>query len=653
MNLQEQISQAKSAGYSDADIAVHLSGSPEYGEKVKQAAQAGYKPEEIITHLTAIKAKPTYWEHVKNEARANPYVRAAIGAGQAVQGVAGLGMNAGDWVAEKLGLDPVLGKAWAAKMMETTDETSRALKATGRTDVDIAGMVGGAAVPLTGAKLAPTFMGKVGQGMKVGAFAGATAPGSETIGENARGGVMGGTIGGVIPGAAVPAAKVGKGVWNFLAPFFDGGAGVKGEAYLSAAGTNPNQVVNWLRQNQQIVPGSRPTAGEAATGAGVAEFSAIQRQAADVLPTQYLARADEQNAARLNHLRLFAKDENALNQQGQVRSANAAANYGAAEAQAPVVADAVLEELMSRPDMKKAIARAATIAGDKGEAFKIGGSPAKVVNTPQGPIQVRAAVPAQYPVKNLHNIKTALDDMVRDPATFGIGASEAKAIRGMQQEYLTWLENKVPDYRQARTQFKADSVPMNQMQIGQYLEEKLVPALSDEGKQRSGMFANAVRDAAGTIKRGTDGAARYQKLTQALEPSQVRIVDEIMGDLARSDRQALMAQKGSKAVEDITGMASASAESSAGGKIPNVLNRTAMIANAIVTRLEGKINKKLALEIAQEMLDPDKVADIMEKAIARQGIRGAAGHVAKNTLLPLSAISAQGQQRNQLRELNR
>jgi hypothetical protein len=54
--LQDKITAAKAAGYSDAQIASHLASSPEYGDKIKAATAAGYKPEEIVTHLASTPA---------------------------------------------------------------------------------------------------------------------------------------------------------------------------------------------------------------------------------------------------------------------------------------------------------------------------------------------------------------------------------------------------------------------------------------------------------------------------------------------------------------------------------------------------------------------------------------------------------------------
>jgi hypothetical protein len=59
-------------------------------------------------------------------------------------------------------------------------------------------------------------------------------------------------------------------------------------------------------------------------------------------------------------------------------------------------------------------------------------------------------------------------------------------------------------------------------------------------------------------------------------------------------------------------------EKEAGGKLPNLLHRGAMIANSIISRVEGKINRKLAAEIATEMLNPPGVAETMAQTMFRQ-----------------------------------
>jgi len=46
------------------------------------------------------------------------------------------------------------------------------------------------------------------------------------------------------------------------------------------------------------------------------------------------------------------------------------------------------------------------------------------------------------------------------------------------------------------------------------------------------------------------------------------------------------------------------------------MNRITSIANNVMTSLQGKIDRKVAIELATEMLDPKLAADAMEKALA-------------------------------------
>ena len=49
--IQEQIAQARSAGYDDVAITKHLSTLPDYSSKVKTALDSGYKPADILSYL--------------------------------------------------------------------------------------------------------------------------------------------------------------------------------------------------------------------------------------------------------------------------------------------------------------------------------------------------------------------------------------------------------------------------------------------------------------------------------------------------------------------------------------------------------------------------------------------------------------------------
>jgi hypothetical protein len=156
------------------------------------------------------------------------------------------------------------------------------------------------------------------------------------------------------------------------------------------------------------------------------------------------------------------------------------------------------------------------------------------------------------------------------------------------------------------------------MEVGQYLEGKLTAPL-EGGTERAGVFATAVKDAPGTLKRATNNQVRFNNLTDVLTPEQVRIVNAIRDDLSRVQTTKTQAQKGTAAAPRISQLASQI------GDAPAVLNRVVTIANTIFNRLQGQIDRKLAIEIATEMFDPAVAAAAIEKAAAREAKAGKRG----------------------------
>jgi hypothetical protein len=68
------------------------------------------------------------------------------------------------------------------------------------------------------------------------------------------------------------------------------------------------------------------------------------------------------------------------------------------------------------------------------------------------------------------------------------------------------------------------------MEVGQYLEGKLTAPLKG-GTERAGVFATAVEDAPGTLKRATTNEARFKALTDVLTPDQMAVITAIRDDL--------------------------------------------------------------------------------------------------------------------------
>jgi hypothetical protein len=430
----------------------------------------------------------------------------------------------------------------------------------------------------------------------------------------------------------------------------------KSAALASAAEGRGQEIINALRSENQIIPGSKPTAGQAASDVGATRYSALQAEVAKQLPTEYLERANQQAAARVAQIQTVGKTEAELNAAKALRAGEARINYGLSDPEI-ATANRDLTVLLDRPSMDKAVARAKALAKEKGDKFQIGS------NAPEQQIMVKnpltmttnaVTVPekfAQYTGKDLHYLKLALDDLIKNPAEMGIGANEARAIADTRSAFLNWAESKIPAYGIARETYAAQSKPINRMEVGQYLQNKLTGPLSEE-KLRPGVFATAVKEAPTTLKRVT-GESRFNKLDQILTPIQMEKVKSVIDDLARDEKFNIQARAGAKAGEVLPATAI--------GTVPNWLNKVVTAANMIITRLQGKIDKATAIDLATEMLDPAKAATAMEKALARQSrgsatmgkvkeIAKSAGEVAKkpSSLAVSNALATQQQQQNAL-----
>jgi hypothetical protein len=410
------------------------------------------------------------------------------------------------------------------------------------------------------------------------------------------------------------AAKGVGAVYNALDP--------KSAAYLTAVEGRGPQVLNALSQPSEIVPGSLPTAAEAASSVGATRFSAMGESARKTLSTPFFERGEGNKAAQVGAVRQVGQTVDDLAAAEAIRKATAKDLYGISD-KAMVAADDTFSSLLGRPSMDKVLGRASDLAAEKGQSFQIGQNrPSQVVppsivdeaGRPMGQTVIPGEV-AKYPGSSLHSMKLAFDDLIKNPERFGIGASEVGAIKGTRAQFLNWVESKAPSYRTARETFAAQSKPINQMAVGQYLEGKLTPALGEEtARLRASGFATALENAPGTIKRAT-GESRFQNLSDVLTPEQINILENVRADLARAqltERQA-GAARGAGPDVNLTGT-----EVMGSVRAPNFINNVTTVANDLLRRMQGKLDQKLAIELATEMLDPAAAAAALEKALARQ-----------------------------------
>lgn len=247
-------------------------------------------------------------------------VRFALGAASPILGAAQLAANA---VGQGEGIN--------AYLQELERLKQRGMKAYGQEGTDWIGAGGAVMSPVSLGlmKLAPaaSWYGRMGQGAAVGGGMGAAAPVSDTSdGYWAPKGRQVGT--GVALGAALPAAvdvtsAAGRFARNMIDPALPGGTQrAASRALGEALGQRRGAVEAELRNPRVIVPGSNPTAAEAATGAGSAELAGMQKLAANrVDPSGYRDIEKGQEAARLAHILSFGKDDAAVEAARKARDA--------------------------------------------------------------------------------------------------------------------------------------------------------------------------------------------------------------------------------------------------------------------------------------------------------------------------------------------
>lgn len=413
--------------------------------------------------------------------------------------------------------------------------------------------------------------------------------------------MAGAGIGAAIPPAAAVLGKVGSAAYHgAIEPMFAGGQrAIKGRAYLDAAGNKADEIIELLVRNKQIVPGSLPTAGEAASSAGRAEMSSLQASAARAKPSEYLERADSQNAARIAAIDEFVGTPAQIASAKARREAAATPIYKRGEA-AETWETADLKALFERPSMKAVLNRTERLLKEKDKSFSI--TRDKANNSMSG-----------LSGEEAQTMKLAFDDVIKLAPKGGMDTAELAALKETRRSYIAWMENKFPDLKSARAVYKDRSTPINEMEVGTELRNKLVPALREDAKPRAGVFAGAVRESAGVVKDAT-GQPRFKELQDVLTKRSLQTVENVSDDLARADRNAEMARRGAAAGPDATTLATENLDRQVGGKRPSLMHRGVMLANAIISRLEGKVDKKLAAEMATEMLNPPGVAESLVAA---------------------------------------
>lgn len=422
--------------------------------------------------------------------------------------------------------------------------------------------------------------------------------------EQAAGGAL---VGGVAPhavraaGVAADAAQRGvrgvvRGARAAVEPFTDPGRQAIAARALAKAADDPS-VVQRLAGATELVPGSAPTAAQVADNGGIA---ALERAIAARRPTEFADRAVQQSTARARVVEDIAGDAGKRELFTGARRKAAEDLYERAFA-APLVMD----------DLPPAV------RGEMSKLLKMPAVQAGLRAARQNAQNYGMSIGNEGSVAGLHQAKLAMDDMIQElSGATGAQANKAAAITAARDRLVTFIEKISPDYAEARATYAAMSRPINQMDTGQALLEKLRPALADSGavtRENANAFAQALRNGDQTVKQATGRSMRFGDV---MDPQQAESLNAVARDLARKvNAQDLGRGVGSNTFQQFA-MNNIAEQAGAPRAVGAFLN-TPILTKLPRALYEGA-EQKIETEIARALLNPRSAAQMMQTEIARQ-----------------------------------
>lgn len=501
------------------------------------------------------------------------------------------------------------------------DLRDRALMNTG---AGFAGNMAGMIAPMAATGFIPGAA-TLGGAAAIGAGTGLLAPIGE--GNVATGKLRSAAVGGLLGPATVLAGRGAHAGVNALKgivePFTDAGQNAIVGRTLNRFATDAQRAAQDALSARPAVSGYQQTLAEATQDPGLAT---LQRAVMNTDAAAQIGAVERANAGLLKDaIGGIAGDDVAMAAAKAARESATDALYKSADnVTLPITPE--LKELLKRPVIRSAMNEARTNAANKGENLFVGmGKKASAVTG-----------------KTLHQIKMAIDDAYEAAAP---GSAARRAIGQAKKDYLDWVETRISDYGQARQTFAAMSAPVNQMEIGGLLANKLSPALDDfaeTGGLRGAMFAQSLRNPEAIVKQATGHSGSLAKI---LRPDQLQTIEGVGKTLAdRASAQNLARPVGTNTAQNLSaqnlmrqiagplGLPQSFTEAQFW---PTMLRLPGMVMKA----QEPSINQKLANAI----VDPKLAAQLMASGVPREQVGKIIQQLAVRVAMPglLSANLAQ------------
>lgn len=460
----------------------------------------------------------------------------------------------------------------------------------------------------------------LGTAMRVGA--GATVGGASAGLVNPDDAKTGAMIGAALPAAVQLSGKIGsaihRGVTGLVRPMTQKGQQEIAAEILQASATDARKAAQNLGNAKSLIPGSNPTVGQVAEDAGLAQLErTLYNNPVSQGPLANAYR--DQGLARVDALRGIAGSDSAIASQEAAREAATKPVYDQAK-NATYFVDDQLKSLLDRPLVQKAMSRAQAIAENEGRPFGF----STTSSTPfSGVGGGKAVTKSNITGNGLQDLKMALDDMLRDPAS-GIVGKEAAQAKNLRGQIVGWMEKANPEFGEARQTYAAMSKPINEMQVGQDLLNKLQPALSDfgaSGLETGATFARQLRNSDKLAQNATGfkGAGTLEKV---MSPENMKLLEAIGQDLAlKSNGQNLGRAVGSPTMQNMMGQNLLNRVGSQLG-LPQSFSES-VIANTLARPYDFVMRSaepKISGLLAEAMTSPAKASALLNLVQKRPGL---------------------------------
>lgn len=441
-----------------------------------------------------------------------------------------------------------------------------------------------------------------------------------------------------------------QGIKGLVQPLFQGGQSRLAAQTLQTFAGGPQasaDAATALQAPGTILPGVQPTTAELANNAGLAQLERQLRNNPEYM-NALTSRNQANRAAMTGALGKIAGTDADMAAAVSARSAASNPLYSAAR-EAQIVPDATLKALLTRPSLSSAWNRAQSLASENGEALVVGRDIPATTTTHSmvtdfgSPYTTTTAGQSQtYSGRAIQYLKMALNDIANTGPQNGMGAHEINSVKSTLGSLNEWIQGNVPQLKAADAAYATGSTPINQMEVGRALSDRLLPSLADFGNNtrlNANSFATALRNGDQLAANATGW--KGSTLEGVLSPAQMQTVTQVGQQLARrANADELGRAVGSNTSQNIIsqsvlrqalgplGLPESMAERAAQSTFGQSLLRPAQWAT-------GAGMPRIMDRLAESALSPDKAAALLKQganpAVARaiwerQGLAGTLGY---------------------------